>query len=251
MSEQDYNNMGPNASRFFSGTVSDSDVIDRLFNQSASLFADVIRKSTTEYDSVIALLDIGSYKGEFATSIISMIKDKSFVITAVDSNSTVLAENKIALFKVEAPAYALPLLDKTYDVSIMRYVLHWNSWENQKKILSEAIRVTKGIFIVQHLGSDVVDNFEWNKRMQEVVGGIVPKLYRPDAYFSSSNEIEEYVKEFPVSVVRLQNRRIEKPSIGYQKRFDLSDSDFRRVQEILGDKDYIMQTTWLISRKED
>ncbi len=245
----EYKDMGILASDIFANKKGNSLVITQLFKESVPLFSSIIKnKISGKNNHIYSLLDIGSYQGEFVKNIVKSLPDIKFEIFAVENNNFALEKNSIAMHKINSDVTNLPFLERDFDISIIRYVLHWNSWENQKKILSEAIRVTKDFLLIQHLGGDVDNYDDWQNRMKEIIGGIIPKLNRTDAYFSTAEEIEKYFTLSNVEFIRLQHRKIENSSQGFRERFDLTDNEFVTIKNILGDKDYVIQTTWLITR---
>lgn len=243
----DIKDMGERASEIFAGTTSTSQVIKELFNESAPLFSTILAEVTRQMNSKpITLLDVGSYKGEFLQNVVSGLPNTIFDITAVDENATALNLNKVTQHIVVSPANNLPLNDRSFDISMMRYVLHWNLLEDQFKIISEAARVSKTCLIIQHLGAPDQNNESWNQKFEQLVSGTIEKLHRPTACFSSAKTIEDYFRTLPVTFSRVQYRRIENPSQGFRERFDLTDIEFDTVKDILDEQDFIMQVIWKI-----
>ncbi len=244
-----FKDMGEKASDIFAGKTATSKVIDELFNQTPILFSTALREEVGGLDvkgKPFSLLDIGSYKGELLERILSRLPEMQFETTATDENEQALSLNKIAYHTIQSPASMLPFGDKSFDFAIMRYVLHWNNLEEQLRILSEAVRVTKNCVLIQHLGAPDSDGASWEESFQELVGGAIQKLYRPTACFSSAKTIENHLETLSVEFSRIQYRKIESPSQGFKERFDLNDDEFDRVKQILGHNDYIFQTTWKI-----
>jgi hypothetical protein len=124
--------------------------------------------------------------------------------------------------------------------------LQWNNAEKQKKILKEAERVVNDFAIIQHVGADNEDKDLWRDRVNNLLGGKVDKLKRNDYFFSSRDEIEIWMKEQNISFNRIQDRKVEKFSNLFFERYDLDGEEKLKTENILGDKDYVIQTTWLI-----
>ncbi len=78
-------------------------------------------------------------------------------------------------------------------------------------------------------------------------GKEIPKLKRIDHYFSSRNEIEKWMQENKINFERLMERKIENLEDVFIERYNLNDGESLKTKEILGDKNYIIQTTWLIT----
>lgn len=237
---------GENASKVFGGEEQ-SETIEKLYNESARYFADLIKERLgEEKNTIYTMADLGSFKGEFLASILVNLPEYTFDTVAIDLEQNV-TKNKVAQKKVAAHLYSLPLPDKSIDVEIMRYVLAWNDAEKQKEILKEIARTVKGFAIIQHAGADSENADEWRMRMDDLLDGKeVPKLKRIGHYFSSREEVENWLTENNIPFERISERRVDAVSDVFIKRFALGGEDAEKTCEILADKDYIIQTTWLV-----
>lgn len=86
--------------------------------------------------------------------------------------------------------------------------------------------------------------------MHTLLKGGVEKLFRQECYFSSGDEIEKWMTEAGIKFRKLQDRKIDTVSDVFIERFKLDEEDAKKTIEILGDKNYIFQTTWLICEQE-
>lgn len=137
------------------------------------------------------------------------------------------------------------------DVVIVRYVLQWNYPEKQKEILNELSRVSKEFAVVEHIGADIEDTDNWREKQDELVSGEkIPKLKRGEHFFSSRTEIESWMTEKGISFERIRERTIPEASNAYIERFGLDEADAQIARGILGDKNYFIQTDWLIFPKD-
>lgn len=241
--------MGAETSKVFSGE-SGSQTTSEMYSETAGFFAEQIRSRLPVQTGPCMLADIGSYQGELLSDVIELIPEHEFQTVAVDINEAALANNK-ADQKIIAGAEQLPFADNSIDVVIMRYVLQWNGAEKQKQILKEISRVAKNVALVEHVGADTENTENWREKQDELVSGSrIPKLRRGEHFYSSRDEIESWMSEQGIKFERLRDRRIPEASNAYIERFGLSADEAETAREILGNKDYLMQTDWLIFPKE-
>ena len=178
--------------------------------------------------------------------VLPLLPDYDFHTIAIDVEQ-VLKENKVAKEKIVADlTKKIPIEDDGADIGMMRYVLAWNSPENQQAILKEISRIVKDFTVLQHAGADNSDPSAWREKMDELLGGAVPKIKRSGHFFSSREEIEKAMVANGINFERLLERRVEKVSNVFIERMKLDESEAKTAQNLLGDKDYIIQTTWLI-----
>jgi len=241
--------MGVKTSDIFRGK-SESGSVKEIYGESARFFSDIIR-SRFPADKKYSLLDIGSAKGELLSEMLEYLPEYEFDITATDTNSGVINENP-AKNKVVADAESLPVNDHDIDIVLMRYVLQFNSLNSQENILREIQRVTKGVSIIQHGGADNVDSNNWRNRVDQMFHSseLLP-LKRDGIFYSSQNEVESLMNKNNIHYERIQSRRIEGLSQAFIERYSLDNDQIELIKRMLGDKDYIMQTTWIIYPKND
>lgn len=223
-----------------------TETVREVYGESAGYFSNIFRAKIKDKDVEHTLIDFGCHKGELLQNILDQLKDYRFYTIGVDTEVN-LQENNIVQEKVPGSLTNIPLEGGSVECGMMRYVLQWNSPENQKKILQEISRVVKDFIIVQHAGSDNVSPKEYREKFDKLFRGEqVKKLKRSNCFFSSQNEVEEILNESGINFELLLSKRIEKVSNVFIERFGLSEQEAEAVRSILGDKDYVMQTTWLL-----
>lgn len=228
--------------------VGRTETIHEIYGKSTQYFAGIIT-GILDKNKNHTFADFGGHKGELLQSVMDQLSDYNLQTVGIDIDAH-LQENTIAQRKIPANLSNIPLESNSIDFGMMRYVLQWNALEDQKKILEEINRVTKDFVIVQHLGADNMGSVEWRSRLDELfIGEQVPKLKRSGCFFSSQNEVEEILAESGIHFRKLDSTRIENLSNAFIEKFALSENEGEVVRDILGDKDYIYQTTWLITKK--
>lgn len=65
-------------------------------------------------------------------------------------------------------------------------------------------------------------------------------------FFSSGEDVERWMINNGINFERLMERKVEKVSNVFIERIALNESEAQIARDLLGDKDYIIQTTWLI-----
>jgi hypothetical protein len=129
--------------------------------------------------------------------------------------------------------------------------LQWNSPERQQAILSEVSRIINNFAIIQHAGADIVDTKKWRERMDNLLcGNDVQKVKRSGHFFSSREEIETIMTQNGIRFEKVKERKVEKVSNVFIERYALDESEAKVSQDILGDSDYIIQTTWILFPKK-
>ncbi len=230
------------AEKLFHG-FSGNQTIKLVYGESSELFAKIIQKEFIK--GIYSLLDIGSHKGEFLQDLLENLGEYNFDTTAVEINDFDLSQN-IAKNKVLSDVKKIPLDDKNFDITVSRYVLAWNSLENQKKIISEIKRLTKGVAIIQHQGADKDNPEELQKSSSELFSGIVKPLRREEFYFSTESEIENILKEEDVKYEIIQSRKVEGLAELLIEKYSLSDDEAEKTKEILKNSNYIVQSTFVL-----
>ena len=240
-----YQNQGESTSVVFAGKGR-SPASRRIYAESAQLFATLIAECLACDERPYVLADIGSYKGELLAEVLGYLPRHRFSTVAVDINADAMRDNP-ADRRIVADAAGTGLSDKVADVAICRYVLQWNMPDKQRQILRELERISKHAVILQHFGSDVGAH-EHRTRIDTVLSGTkVPQLRREDYYMSTAQEIEAWLAEQGLAFQRRSHIKISHVSDSFVDRYNLTGIDARRVKEALGDYDYIVVTTWILS----
>ena len=242
--------MGVNTSRTFSGETN-FEAVGKLYSESAELFAGLIDKYLPE-GGEYRIADLGAFKGELMREILKRLNIESeYKILGVDVNADALAKNDVASEKITASLDSIPLPDKSVEISIARYVLVWNSAERQRDILKEICRITKTAAIVQHAGADSEAPEMWRAKMDDLLDGEeVVKLKRGEHYFSSREEIEQWLQELGIRFIRVDEVSLPSVSDVFIERFSLDETEAEEARRVLGEFDYIIKNTWVILPKE-
>lgn len=243
--------MGDAASNVFAGALElKSDAIEKLYSESAEYFSNIIKNRLTDKEKIYKIADFGTYKGELLKNILELLPDYKFNTVGIDAIEKNLEENKVVDEKVASDLIKIPLKDKSVDLGIARYVLAWNSKEKQQQILREISRIVGNFAIVQHAGADNIYSDLWREKLDDVFDGQeVPELERRGHYFSSREEIEKWMAENDVKFQRINERKVDNFSEVFIKRYNLNDKKAEITRKLLGDKNYIIQTTWIILSK--
>jgi len=241
---------GLDTSRVFSGRAN-LEATAKLYGQSSNLFSKIISERLP-VGRKYHLADFGSFKGELLNKIIQNLVNRgyNFHTYAIDRIEKVLLENS-AETKIHSNLTHVPLEDKSIDIAMARYILVWNSLEDQLKILKEMTRTSKQFAIVQHAGADNVEPEEWRKKIDFLMTGKdVLELKREGCYFSSGQEIEQRMNQNRIKFVRLDELKVSPLSDMFIERYKLEPKSAKKTREILGDKDYVIRTTWLIYEED-
>jgi hypothetical protein len=237
---------GENSSKVFSGEENKTQTTVELYGQSAEFFADMIRERlmpNREYK----LADLGCYGGELLQNILDLLPNYKFHTIGVDCEKN-LENNKSAEEKIVADLEQIPLADKNVNVAISRYTLAWNNAEKQKEILKEISRIVCNFAIIQHAGADGENSNDWRAKFDDLFDGDeVPACKRTGYYFSSREEIEKWMNENKIKFERIVERKVEEVSNVFIERWALNEEDSEKTRKILADKNYVIQTTWLIT----
>ncbi len=219
-----------------------------LYAESAENFANVIKEKLPVREEPYVLADLGGHKGELLGNILEKLPEYDFKTIAVDLNEDALAQNVTAVEKVVASLDKLPLSDKSVDVVMARYVLPWNSQEVQKNILKEIIRVAKQFAIIEHAGAPSDDAEAWRQNLNKLFNNekVTELNGRHTQFFSSRGEIEDWMTEAGVHFERITERKVDNLSDVFIEKWGMGSAKINAVKNILGDKDYIMQTRWVI-----
>ena len=243
-------NQGERASEIFGGKVEIAPV-KKIFGESAQLFSDIIKEQLGAEGGNYKMADFGSHKGELLENILKSLPEFNFHTIGIDLENN-LKENKAAQEKISEDLGNIPMEDKSVDVGFARYVLHWNSPEEQKQILKEIARIVKDFAIVQHVGADNENPTQWRGRVDDLLDGKeIPKLERHGHFFSSSQEVEKILIENNIPFEKVLEVRVENLSETLSQRFSLDEKEKQLAKEMLKGNDYIMQTTWIIKPRDN
>lgn len=240
--------MGENTSKVFSGEGT-SLAVKEMYAESAPFFAELIKNNLSEREEPYSLLDIGTSRGEFLKEIIDRLPGYHFNTFGTDINEKALQENKTVENKIISNLASLPFEDNSMDVGTMRYILSWNTPEQQAQILKEVNRVMKRFTIVQHGGAPRENADAWRDRVSDFLGGNeIPKVKRTGYYFASVDEIEEWMTECGINFEKVNERLVQNMSDIFIERHNLPEEEGRKAKEILANQDYIIQATWLLKK---
>lgn len=242
-----YENQGERTSNVFAGKGC-SAASQKIYGESAALFAALIDDAHSSADGPYVLADIGSFKGELMVELIERLRSHAFNTIAVDINREALANN-LADRRIVADVVDTQLPDKSVDLTICRYVLQWNPPDKQRHILRELDRITKRTVILQHFGCDDSDPSHRVHIDAALSGEHVPKLLRKDYYLSTAQEIEGWFAHDGLPFVRQAHLRVDGLSDSFIDRYNLNRSDARKLKDLLGVYDYIVLTTWTLRRE--
>ena len=69
-------------------------------------------------------------------------------------------------------------------------------------------------------------------------------------FWSTAEEIENYMDIKNIRYERILSKRIQGLSQPFIERYSLSDKQASKLRNMLGDKDFLTQTTWIVYPKE-
>lgn len=235
---------GLKASEVFSGK-GQSGASKLFYNESADLFAGVIRKNFQP--GQYSLADLGGHKGEFLNELLTKLPEYKFKSIIIDQESGLIPELKADKIVGNIKNTALP--DKSIDLVILRYVLAWDTLEDQKLILAEIARICKGITIIQHQGADSSNPEPLQKALARLFSGEIPDLKREEGFFTESKQIENWLNELGVNYEKIQERKIEPVSDLFIDKFGLIVSEQDWVKNVFSNCDYTNQSTFVLKFK--
>ena len=187
----------------------------------------------------VEIADFGGGNG----AVIEHLKENSkfsdrFNVTCIDSNQELLDDNTTADTKILSDLTEY-FAENLFDIVIMRYVLQFNSMNEQFKILKNIHRSLKndGIFLNWHLS---VENEDHKKRFLTLLASdeINPKLNRPNSYWDTMEDIFSLKVEagFETEIVDFYSSVLHTT---LKLKHELSDEEDKEVQEFLGEYNYI------------
>ncbi len=236
------NFQGTNAEKVFHGQAK-SPASQMFYAESAPLFSRIIKENLKP--GSYTLVDLGGHKGEFLSELSKSLPEYSFESVIVDKIDGL--DSHVSAKKVVANIINSPLTDKSADIVILRYVLPWDSFENQKLILGEANRLCKKLCIIQHQGADSADPIPMQQAALKLFAGNPPRLKRENGFFTESKQIEKWMDELQMPYRKIQERKVETLSETFVEKFELTEEEANIVRGVLKGCDYIMQTTWVLN----
>lgn len=236
------NFQGTNAEKIFHGQAK-SPASQLFYAESAPLFSKIIRENLGP--GTYSLVDLGGYKGEFLSELSKNLQEYKFESIIVDKIDGL--DSGVSAKKVVADIINVPLPDKSADIVILRYVLPWDSFENQKLILNEVKRLCNGLCIIQHQGADSNDPVPMQQAALKLFSGNPPRLKRDNGFFTESKQVEKWMDGLQMPYKKVQERKVETLSETFVEKFELNDEEANTVRDVLKGCDYIMQTTWVLN----
>lgn len=247
MNDRTLTNLGDNHQDLFSGNCS-LQANQLLYSESAPLISSAIRRKLPDKEPRYIFADFGSNKGSLLHSVLQHLPDYHFQTVAIDIPENLIDNTNANVVVAADISEYIPMADSTADIGMMRYVLSWNNFEKQPAILNEITRVMKGFIVLQHGGADDNDPDAWRRNMDIALNGSIPKIKRTGHFFASRGEIEEWMKASHIKFECILSRRIKSVSDVFIERTPLDTEESEMLRDILDDKDYIIQTTWIISK---
>lgn len=235
--------MGKNTSKVFYGEAK-TKASQETYNETPGLLSNEIRKRLPS-GKKYTIGDIESFKGELVNKLLQITPEYDFHTIAVDINERALSENNLDE-KIIANAENLPFKDNSIDVSVVRFVLQWNFFERQKKIIKEIARTTRKFALIEHAGSENINPNLWRQKINLLFSGEIPKLKRGEHFFSSRDEIEKIMAEENIKFERIKEKVINNLSDVYTERYGLDIKESKKAKAIMGNKDFFVQTDWII-----
>ena len=235
------NEQGKNSARVFHGE-SQSDAVKSFYKDSVPLFTKIIKNNLKP--NKYALIDIGGHKGEFLSELLTELPEYKFESTIIDKVEGL--EDGLNVKKLVEDVVNNSLPDKCADLVIMRYVLPWDVYDNQKRILNEIKRLCKNIAIIQHQGAPSNNPKPLQNAAKELWGGAVPTLKREHGLFTESSKIEEWMNELGMKFEKIEEKYIETLSELFIEKFGLDGTEAQKTKDILKGCDGISITTWVI-----
>ncbi len=235
------NEQGQNSETVFHGNGQQKSIYE-FYGKSASLFANTIHTNLPAGDYVLA--DLGGHKGELLGDILNLLPEYNFDSIIIDKVEGL--DLKVKTRKIIGDIIDSKIPDKSIDVVIVRYVLPWDKFENQKLILKEIKRICRGIAIIQHQGAPNDNPKPLQDASIKLWGGSVPVLKRNYGFFTEAKKIEEWMNELQIKFNKIDEKYIETLSGLFSENFGLSPADTKMTEDILSGCDGITVTTWLL-----
>lgn len=216
-----------------------------FYGESADFFAQTITNNLSP--GSYSMADFGGAGGELCRNILNKLPRYTFKVDVFDTDTKALARNKVASRFFETDLASVPAENKSYDLTIMRYVLQWNLLNEQKSIISEIARVTRGLAVIQHCGPIEEEKDEWRAASENMINDTgIDHMKRKNYFYSSREEVETIFRELAVPYKCIQYRRIENYADIFVERYGLDDTDAKKVRDAIANKNHIMQVAWVL-----
>jgi hypothetical protein len=235
------NDQGANSIDVFHGR-SQSNAIQAFYKDSVPLYAGIIRKNLSPGKYSVA--DYGGHKGELLSELVSTLPEYDFQPIIVDKVNGL--EPGLNFKKIVGDIIGNSLPDKSIDLVIMRYVLPWDAFDNQKLILNEVKRVCKEFAIIQHQGAPSDNPTPLQNASKKLWSGVILTLKRDYGFFTESSQIEKWMQELGMNYDKVEERYVTTLSEMFIEKFNLSQVDADMTKNILNGCDGITITTWII-----
>ena len=236
-------NQGENSINAFHG-LGASNAIRLFYGESAELFASAIKNNLKPGKYTLA--DLGGHKGELLADILEKLPEYDFDSVIVDKIPG-LDDKSLKTRKIVGDIINSSISDKSIDVVIMRYVLPWDKYENQKLILKEVKRICRGIAIIQHQGAPNDNPKLLQQASLKLWSGVIPSLKRDYGFFTEAKQVETWMNELGISFKILQQQYVIPLSDMFIEKFKLNNEEAKLTKEILKECDGITVTTWLLN----
>ncbi|MEN9625983.1 MAG: Methyltransferase domain [archaeon] len=211
-------------------------IVKGVYKDHNQIIAGAIRSHFNNKQIVAA--DFGGGSGSLIKDLKRLINEKELNFTNIDKDKSLLDEDSVSIKKIVAHLENVQLKDR-FDLIIMRYVLHYNSFNIQDKIIHKARSLLKkeGLFILHHCGSvDHTHKQKLNKLFSTPV--ISEKLVRKNPYWSTWSEISTLLKNNKFKIKVLEQYKIPIGDL-YKQRYDLTDEEDKKLHDYLGSYDFI------------
>ena len=236
---------GKNSSQLFSGQGV-SNASKMVYGANEKLYLTLIRKTFSPKET-IQLVDLGGFKGEFTSRILKDLPSYKFEVTAVDSSASALKLNQTAKIKLCKDLTKTTLPNKYATLTILRYVLSWNTLKEQEGILKEAKRITNKFLIISHQGPLEEEAKNWRTKWAKLFSGrIIRKLKREGYYFSSAQDIESLMDTLQLKYKQVEQKNVKNILDLFVEKYALSKSETEKARAIVTGVNTIQITTWII-----
>ncbi len=235
------NDQGANSIQAFHGKGK-ANAIKLFYGDSASLFAKLIRNNLKA--GKYTLVDLGGHRGEVLGDMLPLLPEYEFKAVIIDKVRGI--DEGVKARKIVGDIIGNEMPDKSADIVLMRYVLPWDSYENQKLILKEVQRICKGFAIIQHQGAQSDNPKPLQDASLKLWSGAVPVLKRDFGFFTEAKQVERWMTELGINFEKLDQKYIGTLSEMFIEKFNLNETDAQATKDILSGCDGIEITTWLL-----
>lgn len=210
-----------------------------IYKKDLPLIVKIIDNYTNEKGlSEIKIADFGGGNGSITDYLKEYSANKEkFIITCIDSNKKLLEDNKSADIKIEADLKDISE-NKEWDIGILRYVLEYNTINEQLKILRTIDKSLKdeGILINWNVG---VENKEHQEMFQRAfnTNEINEKFFRPNSYWDIIEERKYLFKEAGFKTEVKDEYKVNFRNF-FSIRYELNEKENKELNDFLGKYDY-------------